>query len=813
MRIGRLLTKKDLDPYQDIVWATHAFDANPFDEENETLFGLVTLPEGKGSRAAHALKTRMFFSEPVPETLRKREENTVPSWLWPRTPAALNDGHHQEQSARQVFDRFAGALCYRGWKQGYFNRENDARAFYDEIRAMMAASLAAPDLRLLRNSGVDWAYGIDEASIESSDPDDPPPGKAHSPVILNPPAQAAWALPGTADAPPRHYVVLNLPAFRREDGCLNPALLAHAAKCWTLALHILCGEEETGALTFTGFGALLAAQGMAYDSEAARSLAASIMAVMTGAALCISSQLAQEKGASAFYRKHRDAILAILRRQADAAAGQAEPFDGLPAPFALQPVDAPELGLVAEARKLWETAQESVEKAGLRRAMLTGLFATHAEDEWFEAESANAAPLPAHLLWQRDMDGDHVRVIRPCITEGLAKLGHDPDDMARIRRHVLGGGNLQDAPGVNAAALYLHGFDTSAIARLEEAAARAVTLRQAFTPWVLGEEFCATRLGLSPETIRAPGFDLPSHLGFSEPEIAAASRHMFGHHTLHGSGFLKPGHEDVFLCARAEGDNEKTLPPAAQTAMLATLQCWLLGPFDAQITLSGKASAADVAKLYAEALLAGLRRLPWRLDPSHALETAETAAPPAEPPPPAPALSPSRRKLPERRKGYTQRAVIGGHKLYLRTGEYEDGRLGEIFIDMHKEGAAFRSLLNNFAVAVSVALQYGVPLEEFVEAFTFTRFEPSGAVEGNDRIRVSTSVLDYVFRELAVSYLGREDLAQAGAADLAPDSLGKGHREGDLPQEGSDAARAARELIRKVASKGYVRARYETSES
>jgi ribonucleoside-diphosphate reductase alpha chain len=150
-----------------------------------------------------------------------------------------------------------------------------------------------------------------------------------------------------------------------------------------------------------------------------------------------------------------------------------------------------------------------------------------------------------------------------------------------------------------------------------------------------------------------------------------------------------------------------------------------------------------------------------------------------------------RRRLPNRRKGYTQKAVVGGHKVYLRTGEYEDGGLGEVFIDMHKEGAAFRSLMNNFAIAISIGLQYGVPLEEFVEAFTFTRFEPSGIVEGNDAIKMATSILDYLFRELAISYLDRGDLAHAQPGDLMPDTVGKGEAESNL--------------MRQAASNGFVR--------
>ncbi len=164
-----------------------------------------------------------------------------------------------------------------------------------------------------------------------------------------------------------------------------------------------------------------------------------------------------------------------------------------------------------------------------------------------------------------------------------------------------------------------------------------------------------------------------------------------------------------------------------------------------------------------------------------------------------------RERLPQRRKGYTQKAIVGGHKVYLRTGEYEDGRVGEIFVDMHKEGAAFRSLMNNFAIAISIGLQYGVPLEEFVEAYTFTRFEPSGLVEGNDAIKMSTSVLDYIFRELAISYLGRSDLAHVEQADLMPDGVGRGEIQGELPAPGTAAAQAAAVAVNRIASVGYVR--------
>ena len=155
----------------------------------------------------------------------------------------------------------------------------------------------------------------------------------------------------------------------------------------------------------------------------------------------------------------------------------------------------------------------------------------------------------------------------------------------------------------------------------------------------------------------------------------------------------------------------------------------------------------------------------------------------------------NRHRLPKKRTGFTQEARVAGHKIFLRTGEYEDGRLGEIFIDMNKEGATLRALLNNFAIAISLGLQYGVPLEEYVEAFTFTKFEPAGLVQGNDTIKMSSSILDYIFRELAISYLGRNDLAHVQPDDIS----GNG-----MPQAGAtgDDGPAAQRVVSKGLTRG-----------
>jgi ribonucleoside-diphosphate reductase alpha chain len=809
MRLERLLTKKPKDagddPYAGIEFMALAFDANAPDEEDAGLAGLIEIPAGWERRSAIALRRHGFYPAPFNRQLKPVEENTVPSWLWQKQPGNEKAGTITENSARQVFHRFAGALTYSGWKQGFFNRESDARVFYDECCLMLASHLAVPNLTLLQSFGADWAYGEKAFTPVREEP-------PALPAILNPVAEKAWSLDGLLTAAPDFWITLNLPAFRREDGFLNVPLLHHAARLWSLALHILSAhyEEKRGSLTVTDFASLLVTQGIAYSSTAARQLLASVMALLSASSLYVSAQLAQEKGATqnnTFTRTGLDALLAL---QEQALMGQAQEGDAPFSIFHIMPEKAPELALVAEARRVFAQAKKLIEKTGLRQIYLTGLFVTAREDDWFDTEAANVLPLSSHLTYHWAMDGRFEQRLRPSITEGLSRLGYDPDDVAVLSRYVAGNHTLHDCPTINPTDLHLRGFDGAAITRVEEALSRALNIRHAFTPWVVGEEFCVEKLGLSAEAIRQPGFDLLTFLGFTPEEIKSANQHLCGHHTLFGAGLLKKEHEKIFLTQRPEDIKSPALGPQNIMSMLLAAQPFLLGSMDVHVSFPADLSAAELSQLYVHVQENGLRRMIWLLDPAWLREEKREPAPAPEVKPAAPAQKrPTRNRMPERRKGYTQRAVIGGHKLYLRTGEYEDGRLGEIFIDMHKEGAAFRSLVNNFAIAISIGLQYGVPLEEFVEAFSFTRFEPSGMVEGNDMITMATSVLDYIFRELAVSYLAREDLAQVHPSDLLPDSLGQGHREGDLPKDGSEASEAALSIIRKIASRGYVRSRYE----
>ncbi|MDB5471846.1 MAG: ribonucleotide reductase-related protein, partial [Caulobacter sp.] len=379
-------------------------------------------------------------------------------------------------------------------------------------------------------------------------------------------------------------------------------------------------------------------------------------------------------------------------------------------------------------------------------------------------------------------DGETVRVIAEPALDALAYLGEDPD---ALRLALLGHRDFAEAPHINTASLAALGFTVLEIESVQAVLPLVGDLREAFSPLVVGEGFLRDILGADPEALSQPGFDTLGLAGFTDRQIAEANAFVLGAPGLDQAADLSPA-------ARAILDPDQ--PFAARLALHAAIEdaCGHAGPL--RLTLAFTALPSEAVLLQAQALAAGVRAL--RLDRGPAplafnLNIPDEAAP--EAPRAAPAQERiiervierdrTRRKLPDRRKGYIQKAAVGGHKVYLHTGEYDDGELGEIFIDMHKEGAAFRSVMNNFAIAISIGLQYGVPLEEFVDAFVFTRFEPAGPVTGNDTIRSATSILDYVFRELGVSYLGRDDLSNADGEELNADGLGRGKADDALAYE------------------------------
>jgi ribonucleoside-diphosphate reductase alpha chain len=421
-------------------------------------------------------------------------------------------------------------------------------------------------------------------------------------------------------------------------------------------------------------------------------------------------------------------------------------------------------------------------EGAIRNAQLTGGVDDREMALRLGGLSLGAAPWPGPASVAETDDGEIIPVLTESALTGLKRLGLDAD-AARV--FIMGERTLDDAPAINEGTLSARGFTEYEIAAAREALSRATSLREAFAPAVVGMGFVRDVLGASEEALQDPAFDTLALAGFGARDVELATRFIFGAGTLAKAPFIPDGLAPVFA-----KDAETSLE--ARLAMLAAVQPFLCAPTPAVLRLDFTAPPSEASRLQAMAAQTGARalRLERQAPPAcFALiipeqERAERRPATADPQPERVVerrveIAPRRRKLPDRRKGYIQKAAVGGHKVYLHTGEYDDGELGEIFIDMHKEGAAFRSLMNNFAIAISIGLQYGVPLDEFVDAFVFTRFDPAGPVTGNDSIRSATSILDYIFRELGVSYLDRRDLANLDPGELDADGLGRGAAEGD----------------------------------
>ena len=424
-----------------------------------------------------------------------------------------------------------------------------------------------------------------------------------------------------------------------------------------------------------------------------------------------------------------------------------------------------------------------------------------------DCDTTGIEPDFALVKFKKLAGGGYFKIINRAVPEALRVLGYSESEIAEIIVYAVGHGSLGQAPAINHTTLKAKGFTPEAIEKVEKALPTAFDIKFAFNKWTLGVDFLRDQLGVDAADLAAPSFDLLAHLGFSKREIEAANIHVCGAMTVEGAPHLKPEHYAVFDCANPCGRTGKRfLSVDSHIRMLAAAQPFISGAISKTINMPNEATVQDCKDAYVLSWKLGLKAnalyrdgsklsqplqsqliadedededvIEAFLDKPAAARAAGLAEKIVEKVVERIVVMRERERMPDRRKGYTQKAVVGGHKIYLRTGEYDDGKLGEIFIDMHKEGAALRSLLNNFAIAVSLGLQYGVPLDEYVDAFTFTRFEPSGPVQGNDSIKYATSILDYVFRELAVSYLSRFDLAHVDPTGEGFDALGKGVEEG-----------------------------------
>ena len=640
---------------------------------------------------------------------------------------------------------------------------------------------------------------------------------------------------------------LNLLAFRRDDGRFDLEGYQHAVRLWTVVLEIsvlmaqfpareiarLSYEFRTLGLGYANVGGLLMASGLGYDSPEGRALVGALTAIMTGIAYATSAEMAGELGAFPAFARNREAMLQVIRNHRRAAYGEIAGYEGLSMlPVDLDHANCPDPALIKAARHAWDHALTLGEAHGYRNAQSSVVAPTGTIGLVMDCDTTGIEPDFALVKFKKLAGGGYFKIINRTVPEALRTLGYSKAEIDAITRYAVGHATLKGAPHINHESLKAKGFTESALNALEGTLVSTFDIKFAFNKWTLGEEFCKAALGFGEGELADPGFDMLSALGFDKHAIEHANTYCCGAMTLEDAPFLKPEHLPVFDCANPCGRlGKRFLSVESHIRMMAAAQPFISGAISKTINMPNSASIEECKDAYLLAWRLGLKAIALYRDGSKlsqplqssvldGAEAAETAADIAEKPIaeriPIVAervverivervvqAAAERRKLPHRRKGYTQKAVVGGHKVYLRTGEYEDGKLAEVFIDMHKEGSAFRSLMNNFAIAISIGLQYGVPLEEFVEAFTFTRFEPSGVVEGNDAIKMATSIVDYIFRELAVSYLGRNDLAHVQPSDLTPDTVGKGVAESSLGDDGPRPDVAA--VVQKIASTGFMR--------
>ncbi len=606
---------------------------------------------------------------------------------------------------------------------------------------------------------------------------------------------------------------LNLTKFLGQDGSFDVDSFRSAVRVFLVAQEILVDfssyptkpiainshQYRPLGLGYANLGTMLMLQGIPYDSVHGRAIAAAITAIMCGHAYKVSAEIAGSKGPFEGFAKNREPMLRVMGMHREAA-------------YAIDRDRCPEY-LWRAACEDWDQAVKVGSEHGYRNAQATVLAPTGTIGLLMDCDTTGIEPDFSLVKFKKLAGGGYFKIVNQSVPEALRRLGYSETEAQEIVAYVSGTNTLLAAPHVNRANLKKKGLTDDDLSKVEAAIPGVFDLELAFSPWVLGEE-TLVRLGV-PSSLRRPSFSLLKHLGFTGREIEEANDHIVGHMMIEGAPHLREEHYPVFDCANRCGKlGKRYLAPMSHIRMMAAVQPFLSGAISKTVNLPNDATVDDVAKVYEEGWRLGLKAVALYRDgckasqplSSSSKETKDDAAlvstsvpPPSEEAPrfggashpsadprnvgfattslsapqaagaPRPMIHPTgeRVRLPKRRSGFTQEARVGGHKIYVRTGEYVDGTLGEIFIDLHKEGAAFRSLMNCFAMAVSLGLQYGVPLQSFVDQFTFTRFEPQGVVEGHDNIKMATSIVDYIFRMLGIEYLRRYDLAHVPPADPA----------------------------------------------
>jgi len=597
---------------------------------------------------------------------------------------------------------------------------------------------------------------------------------------------------------------LNLMKFFKDEDCkqFDVESIRHATRLWTTVLEIavlmaqfpskeiaeLSYIFRTLGLGYANLGAALMVQGAPYDSERGCAIAGSITSIMHMKSYATSAELAKELGTFEGYERNKEHMKRVLRNHRRAAYNVApEEYEDL----TIRPkgIDANQCPgyLLKAAREDADQAVKLGEEHGFRNAQVTVIAPTGTIGLVMDCDTTGIEPDFALVKFKKLAGGGYFKIINQSVPLALKNLGYKPKQIDEIINYAKGYGTLEGCPHINPETLKEKGFTDKQLDAVNEALPGSFDIKFAFNQWTLGEDFCKDVLDISEEQLSDFNFDMLRYLGFSREQIQEANDYVCGTMTVEGAPHLKDEHLAVFDCANKCGrTGTRYISAKGHINMMAAAQPFISGAISKTINLPNEATVEDIKEAYmlswqlmlkANALYRDGSKLSQPLNSmsdvleelededdvdsmaaqDNVVKTAEKIIH---------KYVARRQRLPFRRSGYTQKVKIGGQSVYVRTGEYENGQLGEIFIDMHREGAAFRSLMNCFAISISLGLQHGVPLEEFVDAFVFTKFEPSGMVSGSPHVKMTTSVIDYIFRELAVTYLERDDLAHVSPEEI-----------------------------------------------
>ena len=613
-----------------------------------------------------------------------------------------------------------------------------------------------------------------------------------------------------------HYYDKGTQTFQTDD-------FRHSVRLWTMTLEISVlmaqfpseeiarksYEYRTLGLGYCNIGSLLMHMGIPYDDERAYSICGAITSIMCGETYATSAEMASVLGPFADYERNSEHMLRVMRNHRRAAYdAPPEEYEGLTVPpIGINSSKCPK-DLLEAARGAWDRALRDGEEYGYRNAQTTVIAPTGTIGLIMGADTTGVEPQFSLVQFKTLAGGGSLRIVNKGVPSALRRLGYSDSECKAIEEYIIGTGQLGGCPHISMDRLLEVGFSTADLEKVEGSLADVFDLRSAFAPSLLGKELCTGNLGMSEEQFEDPFFDILGSLGFSNEEIAAAQDHIFGNLTIEGAPGLKEEHLAVFDCATPCGaKGTRSIAWPAHVKMMAAAQSFISGAISKTINMPSNSTVDDVREAYnlshttmnkACAVYRDCSKLSQPLmnqlvdetdledDVSLEEEVKQKMVQEVVEilPVPEPVAEPmaqsfvdfiaTRRALPDKKRATSTKARIGGHSVRLITGEYPDGRLGEIILVTSKEGAAWRAMLNQFAIAVSIALQHGVPLEAFIKVFTFQKFEPSGMVEGGSgRVKMASSLVDWIFRELAIEYAGRDDLAHVAVEDFDQFSISK----------------------------------------